>query len=95
MQHLFGFTPLDPSLCVADVQVLWVLRVEICHNVHPSEEQCMKHVQETAPVAERQPRKERWLLLFAVDGRMLPTGFSNQDPVFHLIGGERSPAVRR
>lgn len=64
MQHLLGFASLDPPLCVADVQVLWVLRVEVSHNVHPSEEQFMKCAQEAAPARERQPPKEAPALTF-------------------------------
>lgn len=64
MQHLLGLASLDPPLCVADVQVLWVLRVEVSHNVHPSEEQSMKCAQEAPPAAERQPPKRRPALTF-------------------------------
>ena len=37
MGNLFGFTALNPPLRVTDVQVFWVLCVEVGHNVHPSE----------------------------------------------------------
>lgn len=42
MKNLLGFAALDAPLSVADVQVLWVLCVEVGHNVHPSEKQSAK-----------------------------------------------------
>lgn len=35
--NLFGFAALNPPLCVTNVQVFWILRVEVSHNVHPPE----------------------------------------------------------
>lgn len=64
MQHLLGFASLDPPLRVADVQVLWVLRVEVSHNVHPPEEQSMRCAQGAPPAAEHQSSKRRMALTF-------------------------------
>lgn len=35
LDNLFGFTVLNPSLCVANVQVFGVLRVQVSHDVSP------------------------------------------------------------
>lgn len=35
LDNLFGFAVLNPPLCVANVQVFGVLRVQVSHNVGP------------------------------------------------------------
>lgn len=37
MGNLFGFAALNPPLCVTNVQVFWILCVEVSHNIQPSE----------------------------------------------------------
>lgn len=90
LDNLFGFTVLNPPLCVANVQVFGVLRVQVSHDVSPplrkspvvtSSNTTDKHSWEGA----------RQDLLFTVDGRVFPTGLTNKNPVFHFIYSKGSP----
>lgn len=36
--NLFGFAALNPPLCVANVQVFWILGVEVSHDIQPPAE---------------------------------------------------------
>lgn len=85
--HLLGFAALDPPLRVTDVQVLWVLRVEVGHDVDPPEKQSLRVQRARA----NRSANGGGVLLFAVNGRVFPAGLSDQDPVLHLVGGKRSP----
>lgn len=88
--YLFGFTVLKPSLCVANVQVFGVLRVQVSHNVSPPLRK--------SPIITGSNKTDKYSwegagqdLLFTVDRRVFPTGLTNKDPVFHFIHSEGSP----
>lgn len=85
--YFFGGAPLDALLHVAYVQIFWILGVEVGDDVHPP-------ARETKRVGRRAKckREDNRGLLFTVDGRVLPAGFSDQDPVFYLVGGQRTPS---
>lgn len=90
MGNLFGFAALNPPLCVTDVQVFWVLCVEVGHNVHPSEKRrSMFNSSSTLNMVETEQRRS---LLFTVNRWVFPAGLSNEDPVLRFIGGERAPS---
>lgn len=90
LDNLFGLAVLNPPLCVADVQVFGVLRVEVSHNVCPP-------LRESPMFTGSKTRGEySWEglgqgLLFTVDGRVFPTGLTNKNPVFHFVYREGSP----
>lgn len=90
MGNLFGFAALNPPLCVTDVQVFWVLCVEVSHDVHPSEKRrSMFNSSSTLNMAETEQRRS---LLFTVNRWVFPAGLSNEDPVLRFICGERAPS---
>lgn len=90
MGNLFSFAALNPPLCVTDVQVFWVLCVEVGHDVHPSEKRrSMFNSSSTLNMAETEQRRS---LLFTVNRWVFPAGLSNEDPVLRFIGGERAPS---
>lgn len=90
LDNLFGLAVLNPPLCVANVQVFRVLRVEVSHNVCPP-------LRESPMFTSSKTTGEySWEglgqgLLFTVDGSVFPTGLTNQNPVFHFVYREGSP----
>lgn len=90
MGNLFGFAVLNPPLCVTDVQVFGVLRVQVSHNVCPP---LKKSPMFTGPKTTGECSWEGLGqgLLFTVDGWVFPTGLTNKNPVFHFIDREGSP----
>lgn len=95
MGNLFGFAALESPLCVTDVQVIWILCVEVSHNVQPSETKRFMFSSSTTGYDQIRQTEERRSLLFTVNSWMFPTGLTDEDPVLHFIGGQRPPLHKR
>lgn len=95
-ENLFGFAALNPPLCVTNVEVFRILRVEVGHNVHPSEKRgSMFNRSITAQEQIWQSLNRDGCLLFTVNSWVFPTGLTNKDPIFHFICGERAPLRKK
>lgn len=90
MANLFGFALLNPPLCVTNVQIFGVLRVQVGHNVGPPLEK-KPHVHGPKTTGENSWGGRGRGLLFTVDGWVFPAGLANKNPVFHFICREGSP----
>lgn len=91
--NLFGFALLNPPLCVTNVQIFGVLRVQVSHNVGPPVKK-KPHVHGPKTTGKKKTAGEDVGgrgLLFTVDGWVFPAGLANKNPVFHFICREGSP----